>query len=33
MWANDVDTPDYEARLDALAAAVPGATVVEDLDR
>ena len=33
MWANDVDTPDYAARLDALAASVQGATVVEDLER
>jgi len=33
MWANDVDTPDYRQRLDALAATLPGPTVVEDLDR
>lgn len=30
MWATDVDTPEYEARLAALAGAVPGTTVVED---
>lgn len=29
MWATDVDTPEYEARLATLAAAVPGRTVVE----
>ncbi len=33
MWANDVDTPDYAARLDARAAPVLGPTVVEDLER
>jgi ribosomal-protein-alanine N-acetyltransferase len=33
MWANDVDTPDYAARLEALAAALPVPTVVEQLDR
>jgi len=31
MWANDVDTAEYAARLDRLAAAVPGTTTVEDL--
>jgi len=33
MWANDIDTPEYAARLDAIAAAVPGTTVVEELPR
>jgi ribosomal-protein-alanine N-acetyltransferase len=33
MWANDVDTPDYEQRLDALIAALPGRTIVEELGR
>lgn len=33
MWANDVDTADYAARLAALAARVPGPTIVEDLSR
>jgi ribosomal-protein-alanine N-acetyltransferase len=33
MWANDVATPDYQRRLDALAAGVPGTTVHEELDR
>jgi ribosomal-protein-alanine N-acetyltransferase len=31
MWANDIDTDDYTARLDALARAVPGSTIVEDV--
>ena len=30
MWAEDVDTPDYRGRLDAIEAAVPGATVVDE---
>jgi [ribosomal protein S18]-alanine N-acetyltransferase len=30
MWATDIDTPEHAARLAALAAAVPGSTVVED---
>jgi ribosomal-protein-alanine N-acetyltransferase len=29
MWAHDVDSADYAARLDALAAAIPGTTTVE----
>jgi ribosomal-protein-alanine N-acetyltransferase len=29
MWANDVDTPDYAARLTAIEAGIPGRTVVE----
>lgn len=33
MWANDVDTLDYARRLDALAAALPGPTIVEALER
>ena len=33
MWANDVDTPEYALRLEGLAAAVPGTTTVEALDR
>ncbi len=33
MWANDVDTPDYERRLAGLAASIPGSTVLEGLDR
>jgi ribosomal-protein-alanine N-acetyltransferase len=33
MWANDIDTPEYAARIAALAAAVPGGTVHEELDR
>lgn len=32
MWANDVDTSEYAERIDALSAALPGPTVVEDLD-
>jgi len=31
MWASDIDNPEYAARLEALAASVPGPTVVEDL--
>jgi ribosomal-protein-alanine N-acetyltransferase len=31
MWAHDVDTPNYAARLDRIEAAVPGRTVVEAL--
>ncbi|MDP1820345.1 MAG: ribosomal protein S18-alanine N-acetyltransferase [Acidimicrobiales bacterium] len=33
MWANDVDSPAYQARLEGLAATVPGTTLVEELDR
>ena len=33
MWANDVDTTDYALRLDALSAALPGPTILEQLDR
>lgn len=33
MWANDVDTPEYADRLDALEAAVPGTTIKERLER
>lgn len=33
MWANDVDTAEYRADVDALLQAVPGATVYEDLGR
>jgi ribosomal-protein-alanine N-acetyltransferase len=33
MWANDVDTPEYAARLDRLAAALPHPTIHEELDR
>jgi ribosomal-protein-alanine N-acetyltransferase len=29
MWANDVKTPAYQSRLDAIETAVPGTTVVE----
>lgn len=29
MWANDVDTPDYAARLAAIEDGIPGRTVVE----
>jgi ribosomal-protein-alanine N-acetyltransferase len=32
MWAHDVNGPEYLERIDALAAAVPGTTVLEDLD-
>jgi ribosomal-protein-alanine N-acetyltransferase len=32
MWANDVDTSDYARRLDALAAALPTPTILEELD-
>lgn len=32
MWVNDVDHPDYAQRLARLAAAVPGATILEELD-
>ena len=31
MWAHDVDTPEYAERLDAIEAAVPGDTIVEDV--
>ena len=31
MWAHDVDSPDYAARLDALEAALPGRTIHEAL--
>ncbi len=31
MWANDVDTDEYAARLRALSEALPGATVLEEL--
>lgn len=30
MWATDIDAAEYEQRLDALAAAVPGTTTVEE---
>ena len=30
MWAHDVDTPEYGLRLDAIEAAIPGTTTVED---
>lgn len=30
MWAHDIDTPEYEARLDSIEAAIPGATVVDE---
>lgn len=33
MWANDVDTTDYAARLAGLAGALPTPTAVERLDR
>ena len=33
MWANDVDQPDHEARVEALAATIPGTTLHEELDR
>jgi ribosomal-protein-alanine N-acetyltransferase len=33
MWANDVDGPAYRERLRGLATALPGATVLEELDR
>jgi ribosomal-protein-alanine N-acetyltransferase len=33
MWANDVDTPEYAHRLDALAATLPRPTIEEELDR
>jgi ribosomal-protein-alanine N-acetyltransferase len=29
MWANDVDAPEYAARLEALEATIPGSTVRE----
>ena len=32
MWANDVDSPAYAARLAELAAGVPGTTLHEELD-
>lgn len=32
MWANDVDTAAYAARLAALEAGVPGTTIHEELD-
>lgn len=33
MWANDVDTPEYAARLEALESSVPGTTINERLER
>jgi ribosomal-protein-alanine N-acetyltransferase len=33
MWANDADTQPYAARLDSLAAAVPGRTILEAMDK
>ncbi len=33
MWANDVDTADHEARLEALTRTITGTTVHEELDR
>ena len=33
MCANEVDTTDYAERLDVLSAALPGPTIVEQLDR
>jgi ribosomal-protein-alanine N-acetyltransferase len=32
MWAHDVDTDDYGARLAGLADTVPGTTTIEELD-
>jgi ribosomal-protein-alanine N-acetyltransferase len=29
MWANDIDTEDYAARLAGLEEAIPGATIIE----
>jgi ribosomal-protein-alanine N-acetyltransferase len=29
MWANDIATPRYQARLDEIAATVPGTTIVD----
>ena len=29
MWANDIESPDYIARLAAIAAGIPGRTIVE----
>jgi len=31
MWAEDIDTPEYAARLAALEARLPGTTIVEEL--
>jgi ribosomal-protein-alanine N-acetyltransferase len=31
MWAHDVDSDEYAARLDAIEAAIPGRTIVEHL--
>jgi len=33
MWANDVDAPEYAARLERLAAGLPSPTIEEELDR
>ena len=30
MWADDVDTPGYAGRLDAIEAGLPGVTLVEE---
>src|SRR5438477_889006 len=30
MWADDVDSPDYKTRLDAVEADIPGTTIVEE---
>jgi len=31
MWANDIDTPDYADRLDAIEVALPGRTTWDGL--
>jgi ribosomal-protein-alanine N-acetyltransferase len=31
MWANDIDSDEYETRLDLLSRGVPGTTIVEDV--
>ncbi len=33
MWANDIDSAPHEARLEAVAATIPGTTLHEELDR
>jgi len=31
MWAEDIDTSEYQARLDRIESAIPGATIIEQV--
>jgi ribosomal-protein-alanine N-acetyltransferase len=33
MWADDIDSDDYTARLEAIDAAIPGTTVIEEFQQ